>query len=81
MCRKSTRSVRCFDTFFRLGAFEDKSQVGNLILNKLQNPFVKSYLMFFKFILLVFNQFNAVFQSEKVMIHIISTECEWFIRQ
>lgn len=66
---------------FRLAAFEDKNQVGNLILNELQNPFVKAYLMFFKFILPVFNQFNAVFQSEKVMIHIISTECERFIRQ
>lgn len=66
---------------FRLAAVEDKNPVANVILNELQNPFVKAYLMFFKFVLPIFNQFNAIFQSEKVMINVISTESERFVRQ
>lgn len=66
---------------FRLASVEDKHPVGNIILNELQTLFVKAYLMFFKFALPVLNRFNTMFQSEDVMIKILSIESERFICQ
>lgn len=61
---------------FRLASVEDKNPVGNIILNELQNPFVKAYLMFFKFVLPVFNRFNAMLQCcRQLCSNFLGPEC------
>lgn len=65
---------------FRLAFVEEKNPVAQIIFTELQNPYVRAYLSFFKYILPTFNQFNAAFQSEKVLVTVLATESERFIR-
>lgn len=66
---------------FRLAAFEDKNPVATLILDEMQNPYVKAYLTFLKHVLPIFNSFNAMFQSSKILIDQLYTESRRFVRQ
>lgn len=65
---------------FRLAAFEEKNSVANLILNEMQNPYVKAYLYFLKHILPVFNSFNSMFQSQKILVDKLYMESRRFVR-
>lgn len=65
---------------FRLADFEGESEVAKIIYNELCNPVTKAYLLFLKYILPVFNQFNAFFQSEKLLTPFIYSECLRFLK-
>lgn len=65
---------------FRVAAFEDKNQVGNMIFNEMQNPYVKAYLLFLKHVLPIFNSFNAMFQSSKVLVDKMYVESRRFVK-
>ncbi|XP_074034309.1 zinc finger MYM-type protein 6-like [Leptinotarsa decemlineata] len=66
---------------FKVACFEDKNSTAQIIYNEFQNPFVKAYFEFLLFILPLFNEFNSLFQSSKVLFPIISKESKRFIRQ
>lgn len=65
---------------FRLASIEEKNPVAHVIFTEMQNPYVRAYLSFFKYILPTFNQFNTTFQSQKILITVLATESERFIR-
>lgn len=65
---------------FRLAAYEDKNPVGNMIFSEMQNPYVKAYLLFLKYILPSFNSFNAMFQSSKILVDKIYIESRRFLK-
>lgn len=66
---------------FKVAVFEDKNAVADIIYREFNNPFVKAYLAFLKFILPLFNEFNMLFQSEKVLFPVIARESRRFIKR
>ncbi|XP_023211968.1 uncharacterized protein LOC111614836 [Centruroides sculpturatus] len=62
--------------FFESQNLEEKNEQCHFIFNQIQNPHVK--LVIFKFILPIFNEFNAFFQSEKSLIYPLYTESVCF---
>lgn len=65
---------------FRLADFERESEIAKIIYNELCNPVTKAYMLFLKYILPVFNQFNAFFQSESLLTPFIYSECLRFLK-
>ena len=65
---------------FSKATLEDKTTVAEIIFNDLDNSFTKAYLQFLNFVLPDFNSFNAIFQSDKVLITVLASECERFLR-
>ncbi|XP_072382532.1 protein FAM200A-like [Diabrotica undecimpunctata] len=65
---------------FRVSAFEDKNPVANIILTDMQNPYIKAYLLFLKHVLPIFNSFNAMFQSSKILVHKLYIESRRFVK-
>lgn len=65
---------------FRLADFERESEVAKIIYNELCNPITKAYMLFLKYVLPLFNQFNAFFQSEKLLTPFIYSECLRFLK-
>lgn len=65
---------------FRLADFERESEVAQVIFNQLCNPVNKAYLLFLNYILPLFNQFNAFFQSKKSLTPTIYSECLRFLK-
>lgn len=51
------------------------------INSEFENPFVQAYLQFLAFILPLFQQFNILFQSQKVLFPVLSKESRRFVRQ
>lgn len=65
---------------FWVSAFEDKNPVANIILTDMQNPYIKAYLLFLKHVLPIFNSFNAMFQSSKILVHKLYIESRRFVK-
>ncbi|XP_034238072.1 zinc finger BED domain-containing protein 5-like [Thrips palmi] len=56
--------------FFELRVFEDaRDKTAQRILQDLKNPYTHAYMEFLNYALDFTNEFNALFQSNKVMIH------------
>lgn len=55
--------------YFILATVEDKIKSADVILEYLLNDSVKAYMLFFKYSLHFFNNFNALFQSRNILIH------------
>lgn len=55
--------------YFTLAVVEDQSTFAKDILTLLNNNTIKAYLLFLKYSLNYFNNFNALFQSRKILIH------------
>ena len=52
-----------------MAAVEDKQKHAESILNELNNWFTKAYFLFLKYALNFFNEFNALFQAWKPLVH------------
>ena len=48
---------------------EDKSKTAENILEHLNDPIIKAYILFLKYSLYFFNNFNIIFQSRDILIH------------
>lgn len=62
--------------FFYLEVLETKGKSAENILNLLNNDEIKAYILFLKFSLKYFNDFNILFQSRKLLIHKLSQQSE-----
>lgn len=65
---------------FLLSAVEDKTSVGQIILSDLNNPFTKAYFCFLNHVLPIFNNFNKLFQSDKLLLPVLYEECRRMFR-
>ena len=57
-----------------------EAKLEDIIFSDLNNLFTKAYLQFLNVILALFNSFNMLFQSEKLLISSLVVECERFLR-
>lgn len=60
--------------YFTVAVQEGKLKNAEFILGELRNVYTKAYLMFLKYVLKIFNTFNTLFQSRKVLIHLLYSE-------
>lgn len=67
--------------YFNLEIMENKNNSAITIFNYLNNDTIKAYLLFLKYSLLSFNNFNALFQSRKILIHNLVESSEHLIKQ
>lgn len=67
--------------YFILATSEDKSKSAEVILTRLNDNVIKSYLLFLKYSLNYFNKFNALFQSRNILIHTLHKSSQQLIRQ
>lgn len=66
------RMLKCWNSlthYFLVAVNEDHLKSEETILESLNNNIVKAYFYFLKYALNLFNSFNAMFQSEKIIIH------------
>lgn len=56
-------------SYFILATVVDKVKSAELILQYLNDDSVKAYMLFLKYVLNFFNNFNALFQSRNILIH------------
>lgn len=66
--------------FFILAVNEDKLRSAEIILEQLNNNSIKAYLLFLKYVLNFLNNFNALFQSRKILIHKLCENSQHIIR-
>lgn len=72
----------CLKDFFQLAAFEDaRDTEAKWLVQEMKNPFTKAYLLFLKYVLDIFNKFNAVFQTKDVIIHKLARNSERILIQ
>jgi len=57
--------------YFQIVSQTDNLLVSGKILNNLQNPFWKLYMLFLNFVLIKFTDLNLAFQSSAIIIHIL----------
>lgn len=69
------------ENYFQIAVHEDGLKSAEFILFELKNIYTKGYFTFLKYILHIFNSFNALFQSRKVLIHTLYSETEKLLRQ
>lgn len=62
--------------YFQVAKLEENSIQVNYIFDELNNSCTKAILLFLKYILNIFNTFNALFQSKKILVHELSRECK-----
>jgi len=55
--------------YFILAVVEDKLKSAETILSYLNDNTIKAYFLFLKYVLNFFNNFNALFQSRKILVH------------
>lgn len=67
--------------YFYLEATEAKNDSAQTIVDILNDNVVKVYMLFLKYSLNFFNNFNALFQSKKILLHKLSESSEQLIRQ
>lgn len=67
--------------YFMLATVEDKLKSAEIILEHLNDIFIKAYLLFLKFALNFFNNFNVLFQSRNILIHKLYESSQKLIRQ
>jgi len=70
-----------FKHYFYLEVFEVKNKSAQDIHNLLEDDHVKAYMLFLKYVLHFFNQFNALFQSRATLIHKLSRSSQQLIEQ
>ncbi|XP_020293553.1 uncharacterized protein LOC109859588 [Pseudomyrmex gracilis] len=58
-----------------------KSKSAKLILDMLNNDKCKAYVLFLKYILIFFDRFHALLQTQKIVIHKLAKSCEQLIKQ
>lgn len=68
-------------SYFTVAVFEEKSKSAENILILLNNNSIKAYLLFLKYCLHFFNNFNALFQSCKILIHRLFINSNQLIHQ
>jgi len=68
-------------SYFILAVTEDKLQSAEVILTCLNDNFIKAYMLFLKYSLHFFNNFNALFQSRTILIHKLFVSSQQLIRQ
>lgn len=61
--------------FFLLAINEDKLRSAENIYNDMKNLYLKAYLLFMKYALNFLNSFNALFQSNNILIHKLRGHC------
>ncbi|KAH7949030.1 hypothetical protein HPB49_004235 [Dermacentor silvarum] len=66
--------------FFLAARVEDKLLSADRCLEAMRNPYNKAYLFFLRFSLKSITVFNALFQSEKVLVHTLHHESEKLIK-
>jgi len=57
--------------YFVLATVEDNSKSAEIILAQLNNSSNEAYFLFLKYVLNFFNSFNALFQSRKILVHLV----------
>lgn len=67
--------------FFTMAVFEDNLASSRRILELLSDSKIKAYLFFLKYSLDFMNSFNALFQSSKVQIHLLSKNSNSLLSQ
>ncbi|XP_067212375.1 SCAN domain-containing protein 3-like [Linepithema humile] len=67
--------------YFLVAVVEDKSQSAEAILAQLNDESIKAYLLFLKYSLHFFNNFNILFQSRKILIHKLYNSSQQIIHQ
>lgn len=67
--------------YFLIETMESKNKTAESIFNSFNDNKIKAYLLFLKYSLNYFNEFNALFQSRKILIHKLSETSEQLIRQ
>ncbi|EZA55675.1 hypothetical protein X777_04184 [Ooceraea biroi] len=67
--------------YFHLENIENKNNSAITIFNILNDNKIKAYMLFLKYSLHFFNEFNALFQGRKVLIYKLSESSEHFIKQ
>lgn len=55
--------------YFILATVEDKLKSAEVILSQLNDNVIKAYFLFLKYVLDFLNNFNALFQSRKILVH------------
>jgi len=68
-------------SYFILATIEDKVKSAELILEYLNDDSIKAYMLFLKYSLNFFNNFNALFQSRDVLIHKLFENSQQVIQQ
>ncbi|KYN09791.1 hypothetical protein ALC57_18084, partial [Trachymyrmex cornetzi] len=58
----------------------EKSKSGAALLYLMQNSEIQAYLLFFEYILDVFNKFNSSFQTEETKVHLLQSATENFLK-
>lgn len=66
-------------SYFILAVVEDQSKSAETILEHLNNNCIKAYLLFLKYSLNFFNNFNAQFQSRNILVHKLYIESQQLI--
>lgn len=68
--------------YIQLCALEDPkdTEASNLLMD-LNNPYFKAYLLFLKYSLHYFNQMNALFQSDRVLVYQLFPESRRLLKQ
>lgn len=67
--------------YFHLETIECQNNSAVTIFNILNNNKIKTYMLFLKYTLHSFNDFNALFQSRKILIYKLAESCEHLIKQ
>lgn len=68
-------------SYFTLAIVEDKVKSAQVIFEYLNDNSVKAYILFLKYVLNYFNNFNALFQSRKILIHKLFESSQQLINQ
>ncbi|XP_024872448.1 uncharacterized protein LOC112455009 [Temnothorax curvispinosus] len=67
--------------YFHLETIESKNKSAITIFNTLNDNKIKAYMLFLKYCLKFFNQFNAFFQGRNILIHKLAESSEHLIKQ
>lgn len=67
--------------YFNLETLESKNYSAISIFNILNDEVIKAYMLFLKYSLTYFNQFNALYQSREILIHKIAESSEQLIKK
>jgi len=62
-------------------AIIEVNSITELILSQLNNNTIKAYFLFLKYVLNLFNSFNALFQSSKILVHKLFESSQRIIHQ
>ena len=81
VCWKISRKFGNFEILLHPGNLRNKNNSAVSIFNILNDKVIKAYMLFLKYSLIVFNKFNAFYQSRKILIYEISENGVRLIKQ